>query len=99
MESIVMQFGRIEMIHYKPAIFTKRKNSAFVMYWVRQPLVAIMFALPNIYVMMKDPSPRPICPCEAGEHFHLILAVNGDRVMHKGMSKSIARDTLSAIQT
>src|SRR5688572_29095397 len=97
MKRIMMRLPPIEIIHDEPAVLAQHHYSAFVVDRISQPLIPIMFALPKFFIMFKYLSFSPICPRETADHFHLILMVNSDRVMHRATSEAVSPDTFSAI--
>src|SRR5690349_7408655 len=94
----MMQLPAGEMIQDKPAVSIQRHDGAQVTHRIGQPLVTIMLTPPGVCIMLQDGSPGPICPGEAGEHFHLILAVDSYRVMDCCVSQPISPTVLAAIE-
>ena len=96
MQGIMMGLFPIQMIHDKPAIFIQGEHGAFVTNGIGQSLIAIMFTLPDLFILSKNFSLCPVCPGETADHLHLILMVDHDGVVHRRMSQTISPATLFA---
>src|SRR6185503_2291255 len=83
-----------QIIHNEPAITIQHHYGSFM----GHRFVAIVFTLPHLFVVLEDFAFCPICPRESTEHGHLVLVINGYRVMCRCMSKSVTPDAFTAVE-
>ena len=61
-------------------------------------VVAVVFALPEIFGLFEDVALRPIRPCEAADQSHLVFAVYGDGIVRGRAGESIAPDAFTGVE-
>ena len=83
-----------EIVDNQPAVAFERHDCPFVV----DGTVAVVFTLPKIFGLLEDIALRPIRPCEATDHGHLVFTVYGDGVVRRGTGESVAPDAFAGVE-
>src|SRR5574341_481611 len=94
MKRAMMWFLADKFIYHQPTITLQRHDGSLV----GNGLVAIMFALPEIFCVPKNLALRPIRPCEAADHRHLVFAIHRDGVMSRRARQPVAPGAFAIVE-
>ena len=61
-------------------------------------VVPVVFALPETVGVFENFAFRPICPCEAADHSHLVFAIYSDGIVRGRSRQPVTPDAFASVE-